>query len=227
MKPSLALFDLDHTLLPLDSDYTWGQFLVKVGAVDAARFTADNQRLMDSYNAGTLTADESLPILLAPLAAHTQAQLNDWQAQFMRECILPAIKPAALALLASHFNRGHTVVIVTATNRFVTAPIAAALGVSHLLATEPESVDGQFTGRWIGEACFKAGKITHVERWLSEQGLSKTDFEETWFYSDSSNDIPLLEWASHPVACNPSPGLEAVAIERAWRIVKLWRDLVL
>jgi HAD superfamily hydrolase (TIGR01490 family) len=228
MKPSLALFDLDHTLLPLDSDYAWGQFLVKVGAVDAASFAADNQRLMDSYNAGTLTAAESLPILLAPLAAHPRAQLDAWHAQFMAEVIAPALLPAARAILSRHTNQGHTVLIVTATNRFVTAPIAAALGVpdTHLIATEPETMtglwDSPFTGRWVGTPSFKAGKISRVNDWLAARGQTLANFEESWFYSDSSNDLPLLEVVSHPVACNPSAGLEATAIDRGWRIIRLW-----
>ncbi len=224
MKPTLALFDLDHTLLPLDSDYAWGQFLVKVGAVDAASFAADNQRLMDSYNAGTLTAAESLPILLAPLAAHPRAQLDAWHAQFMYEVISPALLPAARALLARHVNQGHTVLIVTATNRFVTAPIAAALGVpnTHLIATEAEAVNGQFTGRWLGTPSFKAGKITRVNDWLAQRSWALSDFEESWFYSDSVNDIPLMSVVTHPVACNPSKTLEDHAIAQGWRIVRLW-----
>jgi HAD superfamily hydrolase (TIGR01490 family) len=228
MKPSLALFDLDHTLLPLDSDYAWGQFLVKVGAVNATSFAADNQRLMDSYNAGTLTAAESLPILLAPLSAHPRAQLDAWHAQFMAEVIAPALLPAAHALLARHVNFGHTVLIVTATNRFVTAPIATALGVpdTHLIATEPETMTGQwdsdFTGRWVGTPSFKAGKISRVNDWLAARGQTLASFEESWFYSDSSNDLPLLEVVSHPVVCNPSAGLEVTAIARGWRIIRLW-----
>jgi HAD superfamily hydrolase (TIGR01490 family) len=223
---TLALFDLDHTLIPLDSDYAWGQFLVQVGAVDAASFAADNQRLMDSYNAGTLTAAQSLPILLAPLAAHPRTQLDAWHKQFMAQTIAPALTAQAAALLARHVNQGHTVLIVTATNRFVTAPIAAALGVpnSHLIATEPEADarTGQFTGRWVGEPSFKAGKISRVNDWLGARGQALSDFAETWFYSDSSNDLPLLEAVTHPVACNPSAGLAATAMARGWRIQKLW-----
>lgn len=223
LKPTLALFDLDHTLLPLDSDYAWGQFLLKVGAVDAARFAADNQRLMDAYNAGTLTAAESLPILLAPLAAHPRAQLDHWQAQFMREVITPALLPQAHALLARHHNQGHEVLIVTATNRYVTAPIAAALGVpnSHLIATEPECLRGQFTGRWLGTPSFKEGKITRVNEWLAASGRSLDDFEESWFYSDSANDLPLMQAVSHPVACNPSASLQNHALAVGWRIIRL------
>jgi HAD superfamily hydrolase (TIGR01490 family) len=223
-KPTLALFDLDHTLIPLDSDFTWGQFLVQVGAVDATSFEADNQHLMDSYNAGALTAEESLPILLAPLATHSMAQLNAWHAQFMAQHIAPAITPQAAALLARHVNQGHTVVIVTATNRFVTAPIAAALGVpdSHLIATEPECVDGRFTGCWVGTPSFKAGKITRVNEWLSQWGMVLSDFSESWFYSDSANDLPLMQAVTHPVACNPSATLESHAIDQGWRIQRLW-----
>jgi HAD superfamily hydrolase (TIGR01490 family) len=226
MKPTLALFDLDHTLIPLDSDFTWGQFLVQVGAVDAASFEADNQRLMDSYNAGTLTADQSLPILLAPLAAHPIAQLNAWHAQFMAQHIATAITPQATALLARHVNQGHTVAIVTATNRFVTAPIAAALGVadSHLIATEPEFTQGQFTGGWVGTPAFKAGKITRVNEWLAQRGQTLADFEASWFYSDSANDLPLMQAVTHPVACNPSASLNAHALDHGWRIIHLWHD---
>jgi HAD superfamily hydrolase (TIGR01490 family) len=224
----LALFDLDHTLLPLDSDYAWGQFLVRVGAVDAQQFAADNQRLMDSYNAGTLSADISLPILLAPLAAHSRAQLAVWHAQFMREVIEPAVLPAARAVLAHHVQQAHTVLIVTATNRFVTEPIAAVLGVpsTHLIATEPETTDGQvgseYTGRWVGVPSFKEGKVTRVHEWLAARGDFLGNFSETWFYSDSINDVPLMAAVSHPVACNPSTALEAHAIQHGWRIQRLW-----
>lgn len=224
MKPTLALFDLDHTLIPLDSDYAWGQFLVEVGAVDAVSFEADNQRLMDSYNAGTLTAEESLPILLAPLAAHPKAQLDAWHAQFMAQVIAPALTVQARALLGSHVNQGNTVVIVTATNRFVTAPIARALGVpdSHLIATEPEFANGAYTGRWLGTPSFKEGKIVRVNEWLAQRGLTLSDFNESWFYSDSANDLPLMNVVTHPVACNPSPSLQAHAIAQGWRINRLW-----
>lgn len=222
MKPTLALFDLDHTLLPLDSDYDWGKFLVQVGAVPAAKFEADNQRLMDDYNAGTLNANESLPILLAPLAAHPRAQLDRWHAQYMHQIIRPALTPQAYALIAHHHNQGHLCALVTATNAFVAGPIGAALGFQHVLATEPEAIDGQFTGRWVGTACFKAGKITKVNEWLEGMGLNLASFEASWFYSDSTNDLPLLDVVSHPVACNPSSALEQAAIERGWRIMKLW-----
>ncbi len=226
--PVLALFDLDHTLLPLDSDYAWGQFLVKVGAVDAVQFAHENQRLMDSYNAGTLTPETSLPILLAPLAAHSRQQLSLWHAQFMREIIEPALLPAARAVLAHHTLQGHTTLIVTATNRFVTEPIAQAFGIdsAHLIATEPETEGNQanaaFTGRWVGTPSFKAGKVTRVNEWLAARQLSLSDFSETWFYSDSINDVPLMEAVSHPVACNPSTALEAYALEKNWRIQRLW-----
>ncbi len=226
----LALFDLDHTLLPLDSDYAWGQFLITVGAVNAVQFAAENQRLMDSYNAGTLTAEIALPILLAPLAAYSRHTLANWHTQFMRNIIEPALLPAAKALLSHHKQQGHTIVIVTATNRFVTQPIAAALGVDayHLIATEPETVenhpDKPYTGGWVGTPSFKEGKVIRVNQWLAIQGLSLNSFSETWFYSDSINDIPLMAAVSHPVACNPSPALKAHALQQNWRIQNLWRD---
>jgi HAD superfamily hydrolase (TIGR01490 family) len=243
--PVLALFDLDHTLLPLDSDFSWGQFLVKVGAVDADSFALKNQVLMDSYNAGTLTAATSLPILLAPLAAHSRAQLAAWHAQFMQTVIEPAILPAARAVLAHHARQGHTIAIVTATNRFVTQPIAAALGVDaqHLIAVELELFDGSqygdktaqeaqgaqgsdipFTGRWLGTPSFKEGKITRVNEWLAARGMALTDFAQTWFYSDSMNDVPLMSVLTHPVACNPSAALEAHALAKGWPIQRLWAD---
>jgi HAD superfamily hydrolase (TIGR01490 family) len=222
MKPTLALFDLDHTLLPIDSDYNWGKFLVKVGAVPAAKFEADNQRLMDDYNAGMLDPNESLPILLAPLAAYPRAQLDAWHAQYMAEQILPVFTPQARALVAQHQNQGHLCALVTATNTFVAGPVGAAFGLTYVLATEPEAVNGEFTGRWVGTPCFKAGKVTKVNEWLAGMDLSLTSFEESWFYSDSSNDVPLLETVTHPVACNPSESLEQTAVERGWRIIKLW-----
>lgn len=223
MQPKvLALFDLDHTLLPIDSDYNWGTFLVKVGAVAAATFEADNQRLMDAYNAGTLDPSESLPILLAPLAAYPRSQLNVWHAQYMNEQILPAFTPQARALVAQHQNQGHLCALVTATNSFVAGPVGTAFGFKHILATEPEERNGEFTGRWVGTPCFKAGKVTKVNEWLAGMKLNLAGFEESWFYSDSSNDLPLLEAVSHPVACNPSESLERTAIERGWRIIKLW-----
>jgi HAD superfamily hydrolase (TIGR01490 family) len=223
-SPILALFDLDHTLLPIDSDYTWGQFLVTQGAVSSNQFTLDNQRLMDSYNAGTLTAEESLPILLAPLAAHSKEQLDLWHQLFMKTHIIPNLLPSAYAVLSHHLTQGHTVLIVTATNRFVTEPIAAAFGIdsTHLIATEPEQIDNQFTGRWIDTPSFKEGKVIRVKAWLNERGLSLNSFKETWFYSDSMNDLPLLKEVTHPVACNPSPSLESHAIKHGWRIQKLW-----
>lgn len=221
-QPILALFDLDHTLLPIDSDYMWGKYLVEIGAVPAAQFEQDNQRLMDSYNAGTLEAHESLPILLAPLAAHPKAQLDQWHQQYMQTYILPNITSAAQALVAKHAQQGHLTAIVTATNSFVTQPVAQALKVPHLVATEPELINEKFTGNWIGTPCFKEGKVTKVKQWLATLNLQLSDFEETWFYSDSSNDIPLLEAVTHPVACNPSNSLEQTALARGWRIIRLW-----
>lgn len=226
----LALFDLDHTLLPLDSDYAWGQFLVKIGAVDSVQFTIDNQRLMDQYNAGTLTAEMALPILLAPLAAHSRETLTYWQAQFIQDIIKPAILPEAQALLAHHKHQGHTLVIVTATNRFVTEPIAKLFGIDsyHLIATEPETVENKpnnpYTGRWVGTPSFKEGKIIRVNEWLATHSLSLQDFSQTWFYSDSINDIPLMNTVTHPVACNPSEALKNYAIEKNWRIQTLWHN---
>lgn len=219
----LALFDLDHTLLPLDSDAEWARFLVRVGAVDGEHHQRENDRFYREYLAGTLDIQEFLRFQLAPLARHPRRQLDAWHRQFMQEVIEPAMHPAARALVDRHRDAGALLALVTATNSFVTAPIARAFGFEHLIATTIEEAGGEFTGRPFGTPSYREGKILRTEQWLDSLGRSFDDFPETWFYSDSLNDIPLLSRVSHPVATNPDDTLRAHARERGWPVIELFQ----
>jgi HAD superfamily hydrolase (TIGR01490 family) len=218
----LALFDLDYTLLPIDSDYEWSRFLVRLGVVDGAEYERRNNAFFEQYKQGTLDIDAFLEFQLAPLAAHPCATLDDWHARFMDEVIKPAIREPALALVQRHREQGDLCAIVTATNEFVTAPIARAFGIEHLIATRVERAGDCYTGRSSGTPSFREGKIARTEEWLQSQGRAWTDFGESWFYSDSANDLPLLERVSHPVATNPDPRLTAVAQARGWPVLSLF-----
>jgi HAD superfamily hydrolase (TIGR01490 family) len=218
----LALFDLDNTLLPLDSDYEWARFLVRIGVLDGDRYEAENDRFLNAYKAGTLDIAEFLAFQLAPLARHSAGQLAAWHAQYMREVIEPAIRPAARELVASHQRDGDVCAIVTATNEFVTAPIARAFGVPTLIATGIEQIDGRYTGRPRGTPCFREGKIANTEAWLQERGQDFASFERSYFYSDSANDLPLLARVTDPVATNPDPRLEAHARDAGWPVLRLF-----
>ena len=217
----LACFDLDNTLLATDSDHEWGQFLIDLGVRDRARHTAANDRFYADYQAGTLDIEAFLAYQLAPLAEHSLEQLDAWHRQFMRERILPRVARSARKLVQQHREAGHTLVIVTATNAFVTAPIAREFGIEHLIATEPEQLDGRYTGRYAGVPSFREGKVTRLEQWLALQGQGLDTLAESWFYSDSRNDLPLLERVTHPVAVDPDPALEAVAHQRRWPVISL------
>jgi HAD superfamily hydrolase (TIGR01490 family) len=219
----LALFDLDHTLLPLDSDYQWADFMARTGrAGDPAQAQARNEALMQLYNDGQLSALEAAQFMLGLLAAHEPHQLAQWHEQFMQEVIRPNIKQLAIELVCDHMRRGDLCAIVTATNSFVTAPIARAFGIADLIATEPQYVAGRYTGEIDGTPSFKEGKITRVNQWLANMGLSLSQFDESHFYSDSINDLPLLEVVSHPVATNPSKALRNIAHERQWPVLDLF-----
>jgi HAD superfamily hydrolase (TIGR01490 family) len=218
----LALFDLDHTLLPLDSDFEWSQFLIRLGVLDGPSHTATNQRFYDQYVAGTLDMQAFLAFALAPLAAHPLRQLQAWHAQYMREVISPVIRPEAQALVDQHRDAGDLCVLVTATNEFVTAPIANAFGIPHLVATRIERGGIGFTGRPEGEPCFREGKITNLERFLATQGTRLAAFERSTFYSDSANDIPLMSCVTHPVATNPDARLTAHAAQANWPVLALF-----
>lgn len=222
---NLALFDLDHTLLPLDSDYEWGQFLIRAGAVDPVEFSARNAVFYQQYQQGTLDPVEYLAFAFGTLARFPRPQLDAWHAQFMAGVILPAIRTEALALVRQHQQAGDLIAIVTATNRFVTGPIAQAFGVPHLIAAEPElDSNGQITGRHVGTPPFAEGKVINLHQWLSSMDLSLAGFERSTFYSDSQNDIPLLSAVTHPVATNPNAALLAHAQANGWPILHLFHD---
>lgn len=222
---NLALFDLDHTLLPIDSDYEWGQFLVRTGAVDPVAFKRANDDFFEQYKAGTLDPVEYLEFALGTLARFPRKELDAMHARFMQEVIEPAILPQARALLQKHHDNGDLVCIITATNRFVTAPIARALGVQHLIAAVPEEdADGNLTGKLVGSPTSGPGKVTHTHAWLEQIGKPLDAFERSHFYSDSHNDIPLLSVVTHPVATNPNAALSTHATSLGWPLLTLFND---
>jgi HAD superfamily hydrolase (TIGR01490 family) len=214
----LALFDLDNTLLDGDSDYAWAQFLIEEGVLHAGDYNAKNDYFYERYKDGTLDIHEFLDFQLAPLAQRPRAQLDAWHNEFMRRKIRPMILPKAPQLIAKHADA--LTAIVTATNRFITRPIADELGVRDLIATDIEEMDGVFTGKPRGTPTFREGKIQRVDEWLAAKGRKLADFE-SWFYSDSLNDMPLLDKVDHPVAVDPDPTLRAYARDRGWEIISL------
>lgn len=217
----LVLFDLDNTLLAGDSDYEWGQFLIDRGVLDRAHHEARNQAFYEDYKAGRLDIYAFLNFSLRPLATHTRAQLDAWLAEYMQTRIVPMITPAARALVNRHLEDADLVAIITATNSFITAPIARAFGVQHLIATEPEQINGRFTGEVAGTPCFREGKITRLEQFLEHHGTRLDCLTSSRFYSDSLNDLPLLQKVQHPVAVDPDPTLHAHAHAHGWPIISL------
>ena len=214
----LALFDLDNTLLAGDSDHAWGEFLCRHGLVDAVSYKARNDAFYQDYLAGQLDVQAYQNFCQELLGRSEMAQLEEWHRQFMAEFIEPIVLAKGEALVREHHEAGDRVVIITATNRFITGPIAARLGVDTLLATECEMQDGRYTGRLTDTPCFQEGKVTRIERWLEETGHS---LEGAYFYSDSRNDLPLLERVAHPVAVDPDPTLREIAEQRGWEILSL------
>ena len=217
----LALFDLDNTLLSGDSDYEWAQFLIEEGVLDRGRYEAENRRFYDQYKAGTLDIFEFLDFQLAPLAHYPRERLDRWHDAFMERKIRPIIRDKGRSLLRLHLDQGSLCAIITSTNAFVTGPIAREFGIAHLLATEIEEIDGRFTGRPRGTPCFREGKIERLNQWLLEQGASVQSFSASWFYSDSSNDLPLLEHVTRPVAVDPDDVLRRTALQRGWEVISL------
>jgi len=215
----LVLFDLDNTLLAGDSDFEWAQFLIECGVLDREVYEARNQTFYDQYKAGTLNIREFLDFQLKPLSRHPRGQLAAWHLEFMERKIRPLIRRKARALIERH--RNDLRVVITATNSFVTEPIARELGIADLIATEPEQRDGKFTGAVRGIPCFREGKVVRLEAWLAERGGSLATCSESWFYSDSLNDLPLLERVSHPVAVDPDETLRAHAERKGWPIISL------
>ncbi len=214
----LAIFDLDNTLLAGDSDYLWGKFLAERGVVDPEYYEKENQRFYEEYTSGELDIFEFLAFSLKPLSEHSPAALAELHHDFMAKCIRPIITPAARQLLAQHRDKGDVMLIITATNRFITAPIAEELAVPHLLATEPELVSGRYTGRVEGVPCFREGKVERLQQWLKQTGYN---LAESWFYSDSHNDLPLLDMVTHPVAVDPDETLADHAAAKGWPIISL------
>jgi HAD superfamily hydrolase (TIGR01490 family) len=214
----LALFDLDNTLLAGDSDYLWGRFLIRNGIVDAREYEEKNRQFFADYKQGRLDIDRYLRFALAPLSRFDREQLHRWREAFLEREIRPIIAPGARELLRKHRDRGDLLMIISATNAFVTRPIADLLGVAELLATEPESIEGRYTGRYTGVPTFREGKVEALRRWLEEQGH---DLAGSHFYSDSHNDLPLLQQVDNPVAVDPDPVLRKEAEARGWPVISL------
>jgi HAD superfamily hydrolase (TIGR01490 family) len=215
---SLVLFDLDNTLLAGDSDYLWGEFLVEKGIVDGDAYRSANERFYEQYRQGRLDIAEFLRFALQPLAQHPPEQLYAWREDFIEQRIKPILLDAAFALVEKHRRVGDVLLVITATNRFVTEPIAKLYGIEHLIATTPEFRDGRYTGSFEGTPCFQQGKVTRLNEWLesNDHGL-----EGSWFYSDSHNDLPLLERVSNPVAVDPDDTLRNVALAKGWPVISL------
>lgn len=215
---SLAIFDLDNTLIADDSDYLWGQFLVDQGIVDKEQYESANAKFYEDYRQGKLDIVEFLNFSLQPLADNAPEQLYQWRAQFVEQIITPILLKPAQQLIDKHKARGDTLLVITATNRFVTEPIVKLYGIDNLLATTPEFIDGRYTGGFTGVPCFREGKVTLLEAWLEN---SPHTLEGSWFYSDSHNDLPLLSLVDNPVAVDPDEKLTAAAKQADWSIISL------
>ena len=215
---TLALFDLDNTLLSSDSDYEWGGFLVKKNLVDADTYEKANIHFYEQYKQGKLDINEFCAFAFKPLSEHPIETLQAWHNEFMQTTIQPFMLPKAKALIQHHKQQDHTLMVITATNSFVTRPIVEAFGIRHLLATEPKMVDGHYSTQIEGTPCFQQGKVTRLKQWLES---SNETLEGSYFYSDSHNDLPLLEMVEHPIAVDPDEKLSLMAQERGWDILSL------
>jgi HAD superfamily hydrolase (TIGR01490 family) len=218
----LTLFDLDNTLLGGDSDYGWAQFLIEQGIVNGEDYERRNAAFFADYKAGRLDIHAFLEFQMRPLADNERSALLAWRERFIAEKIRPMLLPKGRKLVDERLAAGDLIAIVTATNSFITRPIADLYGVKHLVATEPELVAGRFTGRPSGEPCFQAGKLACLEAWLAGLNRKLSDFGESWFYSDSHNDLPLMLAVTNPVAIDPDAMLAAEALSRGWPIAS-WR----
>lgn len=215
---SLVLFDLDNTLIAGDSDHLWGEFLVQRELVDVASYRARNDEFYQAYQRGELDIKAYLNFSLEPLARFSREELAELHQQFLEEMIQPLRLPQAEALIAEHQQRGDVVAITTSTNRFITQPIAELLKVEHLMATELEIIDNRYSGRTLGQPCYREGKVHHLEQWMKDKPY---DLKNSYFYSDSINDLPLLSVVDNPVAVDPDPDLEAHAREQGWAVISL------
>jgi HAD superfamily hydrolase (TIGR01490 family) len=215
---TLAIFDLDNTLIGDDSDHLWSQFACDQGLVDSADFAARSDRFYAEYQAGTLDIDAYLRLALSTVRGRSLEEVDALHSEFMRNCITPIMLPRAADLIADHRRRGHELLIITATSRFITAPIVAALGVENLIACEALMAGGKYTGEPTGIPSYQSGKVTRLHHWLEGR---KTTLQDSWFYSDSHNDLPLLELVDNPVAVDPDATLRARALERGWPVISL------
>ena len=215
---TLAIFDLDHTLLDGDSDYLWGEYMVAHQIVDEGEYRRLNQIFYADYQRGELENDRYLEFCLQPLTLHPLDSLYHWRSDFVENWIKPIVAPGTQALLDHHRNRGDTLLIISATNLFITAPIAELFDIQHILSTEPEIIDNRYTGRYLGTPTYMEGKVIALDAWLAERSHN---LEGSYFYSDSINDLALLEQVSIPVAVNPDEKLSAIARQRGWQILDL------
>jgi HAD superfamily hydrolase (TIGR01490 family) len=218
----LALFDLDHTLLPIDSADSWSYFLVHSAGLDTESYGARIVEFAATYREGRFDVEGYLEFQMELLARFPRPQLEHWRKNFVRDHVLPHLRPEAMALIDAHRNDGYTTAMVTGTHAFVTRPIATAFGFEHLLAVEPEEIDGRFTGRYVGTHTYQDGKVRAVEAFLAQRGLALDDCEDTVFYSDSINDLPLLERVKRPIVTNADDRLRAIAAERGWPTLELF-----
>ena len=214
----IALFDLDNTLIAGDSDFLWGCFLVEQGIVDAALYERENQRFYDQYKVGELDIHEFMAFQLRLLSEHSLDTLQQWRKQYVEEKIAPILLPRARALIERHRQQGDTLVVITATNRFITDPVVELYGIPHLIATEAEMLNDQYTGKVAGTPSFQGGKVERLTDWLTE---NRQSLQNSWFYSDSHNDLPLLNKVTHPVAVDPDEILKRHANDHDWPIISL------
>jgi len=217
----LALFDLDHTLLTVDCDEAWVEFLIEQGVVDRVTFEAGNRVVGEKYRRGEVGLLEFTEFYLSTLVNHAVDRLESWRETYLRAKILPAIPVDSRKLVERHVDDGHLCVMTTAASRFLAAPIGEEFGFEHVIATEPEMRDGRFTGKVAGIPNMREGKIERLETWLAARERRLEDFKQSWFYSDSRNDIPLLSKVTHPVAVNPDPTLAALAAGKGWSVLQI------
>ena len=215
---TLAIFDLDHTLLDGDSDYLWGEYMVENGVVDESKYRRRNRVFYEDYQRGELDNESYLAFALEPLTRHPIEKLYAWRADYVENWIKPIIAPGAKPLLRRHREQGHELLIISATNLFITEPIASLLDVPAILSTEPEIVDGRYSGRYLGTPTYREGKVTVLRRWLADTGRN---LDGSYFYSDSINDRALLEQVEYPIAVHPDDELKAIAESRGWEIIDL------
>lgn len=218
---NLALFDLDNTLLAGDSDFQWGQFMIAQGLLDKAAHHDRNVQFHEDYKQGKLDIEAFLKFQLHPLSQHKRAFLDALHLEYMKQVIRPMMTDKARALVEKHRAQGDLLLVITATNSFITRPIALDFGIEHLIGTDPEEINGEFTGGFVGVPSFQTGKVTRLNQWLAERGQTLADFEVSYFYSDSHNDLPLMKLVTNPVAVDADAELTAYATAQNWPQISL------